>query len=124
MIVGENPMPLSASTLSGALTQAGQAAAGALSTAGKDLQGAFTTFVVPELQKIAAQIVSIEERTATGLLTEDAAKFMLAGQCDHTQSTVAAVSELTIFEVQNILNAALGAVRDVVNGAVHFALIP
>ena len=94
---------------------AGQAA----STGGKDITGDVQKFVIPQMQGIASQIITIE----TGGFDQATAQLLLSMELNHVSSVVCAVSELVALQVQNIINAALQAIAATVNGALGFALI-
>jgi len=112
-------MPLSLSELTNAMSAAARAAGRSASTAGKDLTGDVERFVVPQLEGIASQIISIE----TGGFDEDTAKLLMSMEINHVSSVICSVSELIALEVQNIINAALQAVAGLVNSSLRFALL-
>jgi hypothetical protein len=112
-------MPLSLSELANAMSAAARAAGRSASTAGKDLTGDVERFVVPQMEGIASQIISIE----TGGFDEDTAKLLMSMELNHVSSVVCSVSELIALEVQSIINAALQAVASVVNSSLRFALL-
>ena len=112
-------MPLSLSELTNAMSAAARSAGQSASTAGKDLTGDVERFVVPQMEGIASQIISIE----TGGFDEDTAKLLMSMELNHVSSVVCSVSELIALEVQSIINAALQAVASVVNSSLRFALL-
>ena len=112
-------MPLSLSELTNTMSAAARAAVRSASTAGRDLAGDVERFVVPQMEGIASQIISIE----TGGFDEDTAKLLMSMELNHVSSVVCSVSELIALEVQNIINAALQAVASVVNSSLRFALL-
>ena len=101
----------------------------AMTTAGKGLAGTvwtdMQTYAVPELQKIATQIVAIE----AGMLvvppqyTPDGAKALLDMQIQASLGVIVASTTLTLIAAQTAINQILAAVKDVVNGAVRFPLL-
>ena len=90
-------------------------------TLGEDLWDAIKTYAVPELQKIATQIVAIEENILS--YTPEGAKALLDMQLRATIGVIVAMTTLTLMAVQKAINEILAAVKDVVNQAVKFALI-
>ena len=78
------------------------------------------TFALPELQKIAVQIVSIEQNN----YPEDAAKALLDMQVRATVSVIVGMTTLVLLDVQAAINQILNAVKALVNAALPFALIP
>jgi hypothetical protein len=113
-------MPLSLSELTNAMSAAARAAGrSASSTAGKDLTGDVERFVLPQIEGIASQIISIE----TGDFDEATAKLLMSMEINHVSSVICSVSELVALEVQNIINAALQAVAGLVNTSLRFTLL-
>ena len=93
-------------------------------------EGAFTgcweqieSYTVPELQKVAATIVSIEANVAAKNYTQDVADLILRMQLRATQSVIVATTGLLLLQVEQALNKILGAIADVVNKAIGFPLI-
>jgi hypothetical protein len=93
-------------------------------------EGAFTgcweqieSYTVPELQKIAATIVSIEANVAARNYTQDVADLILRMQLRATQSVIVATTGLLLLQVEQALNKIMGAIADVVNKAIGFPLI-
>ena len=89
---------------------------------GSDLWNSIETFAVPELQKIAVQIVAIEENILS--FTPEGAKALLDMQLRASVGVIVAMTTLTLLAVQKAINEILAAVQGVVNQAVKFALIP
>jgi hypothetical protein len=79
------------------------------------------TYAIPELKKIAVQIVSIGENITQ--YTPEGAKILLEMQVKAAIGVIVAMTSLTMLAVQNAINAILGAVRDFVNGAIGIALL-
>ena len=90
-------------------------------TLGEDLWDAIKTYAVPELQKIATQIVAIEENILS--YTPEGAKALLDMQLRATIGVIVAMTTLTLMAVQKAINEILEAVKGVVNQAVKFGLI-
>lgn len=93
-------------------------------------EGAFTgswnevkSYTVPELEKIASTIVSIEANVAAGRYTQDTANLILRMQVRSTEAIIVATTGLVLLQVENAINAILAAIADVVNKAVGFPLI-
>ena len=112
-------MPLSLSDLTNARSAAARDAGRSASTAGKDFTGDVERFVLPQMEGIASQIISIE----TGGFDEDTAKLLMSMEINHVSSVICSVSELVALEVQNIINAALQAVASLVNSSLRFTLL-
>jgi hypothetical protein len=101
------------------MSAAAKAAGQRASTAGKDLTGDVESFVVPQMEGIASQIIAIE----TGGFDQATAKLLMSMELNHVSSVICSVSELAALEVQNIINAALQAVAAVVNTSLRFTLL-
>src|SRR5918996_4901939 len=93
-------------------------------------EGAFTgswqdikNYTVPELQKIASTIVSIEANVAAKNYTQEVANLILRMQLRATQSVIVATTGLLLLRVEEALNKILRAIADVVNTAIGFPLI-
>lgn len=79
------------------------------------------SYALPELQKIAVQIVAIAENHAD--YTVAGAKALLDMQVKASIGVIVAMTTLTLLAVQDAINAILDAVRGFVNGAIGFALL-
>jgi hypothetical protein len=93
-------------------------------------EGAFTgswqeirTYTIPELEKIASTIVSIEANVADRNYTREVANLILRMQLGATQSVIVATTGLVLLQVERALNEILSAVAGVVNTAIGFPLI-
>ena len=93
-------------------------------------EGAFTgswsevkSYTIPELEKIASTIVSIEANVAAGHYNQDTANLILRMQVRSTEAIIVATTGLVLLQGENAINAILRAVADVVNKAVGFPLI-
>ena len=93
-------------------------------------EGAFTgswqsikTYTVPELEKIASTIVSIEANVVARNYTQDVANLILRMQLRATQSVIVATTGLLLLQVEQALNKILSAIAGVVNSAIGFPLI-
>ena len=80
---------------------------------GSDLWNSIETFAVPELQKIAVQIVAIEENILS--FTPEGAKALLDMQLRASVGVIVAMTTLTLLAVQKAINEILAAVQGVVN---------
>jgi hypothetical protein len=111
-------MALDATTLVTAMTAAGQ-------TLGKALWKDMQTYTIPELNKIAIQILAIEEAMLKkpAPFTQDGATALLNMQITASIGVVVAMTTLTMLAVQTALNTILAAVKTMVNTAIGFALI-
>jgi hypothetical protein len=81
------------------------------------------TYTIPELQKIASTIVSIEANVAAKNYTQDVANLILRMQLRATQSVIVATTGLLLLHVEQALNQILSAIAGVVNKAIGFPLI-
>ena len=93
-------------------------------------EGAFTgswqdikNYTVPELEKIASTIVSIEANVAAKNYTQEVADLILRMQLRATQSVIVATTGLLLLQVEQAFNKILTAIADLVNTAVGFPLI-
>jgi len=107
-------MPLEVESLAGQMIQAGRTMTG-------DIWEKMSTFAIPELRKIATQIVAIAENADA--FTPAGAKALLDMQVKASLGIIAGMTELTLLAVQTAINAILDAVRGVVNGAIGFGLL-
>jgi len=80
-------------------------------------------FARPEVQRLARSVVDIAKLVAAGKVTKQQAKSLVAIHKNTTRVVFLTIEGLGIIAVENALNAAIGAIRDTVNGAVKFALI-
>ena len=76
-------------------------------------------YAVPEFHKIAIQIAAIE----TGGYSEPIAKKLLQMQVESAEDVLIALVDMTIFEIQEAINAVLRAVAGMVNAQLRFALL-
>lgn len=81
------------------------------------------SYTVPELEKVASTIASIEANVAAGRYTQETADLILRMQVRSAQSIIVATTGLVLLQVERALNAVLAAIADVVNKAVGFSLI-
>ena len=96
------------------LLQAGQGLAG-------DVWQQMKSFAVPELKKIAVQIVAIGEHLED--YTQEGARALLDMQMKAAAGVIVAMTTLTLLAVQEALNAIIAAVKQLVNSTLGFALI-
>jgi hypothetical protein len=95
------------------------AAEGAFAGSWQDIR----RYTIPELEKIASTIVSIEANVVAGNYTQEVANLILRMQLRATQSVIVATTGLVLLQVEQALNKILSAVADVVNTAIGFPLI-
>jgi len=76
-----------------------------------------------ETRKTADTLASIERLLLAGQINSKQAKALLRMQRNSAQSVLLTIEGLGLLTVESAINAALGAVRDTVNGAVGFALL-
>ena len=107
-------MSLNVDGLSGQLISAGKGLAG-------NIWSQMETYAIPELKKIAVQIVAIAENIDD--YTEKGAKALLKMQVTASVGVIVAMTSLVLFEVEKAINAILDAVRELVNGKLPFPLL-
>ena len=88
---------------------------------GSSLLSQASNYALPELTKIATQIVAIEMHSAD--YTQDGARALLDMQVRASVGVIVAMTTLVLLDVQDAINAILQAVKGVVNGAVGFVLL-
>jgi hypothetical protein len=76
-----------------------------------------------ESQKLAHSLVQIATLRATGQITEGECSVMLEMQKNATRTVLLAVEGMGLIMVEMAINAALAAVKGVVNDAIGFALL-
>lgn len=96
------------------MLQAGQGLAG-------DVWQQMKSFAIPELKKIAVQIVAIGEHLED--YTPAGARALLDMQMKAAAGVIVAMTTLTLLAVQEALNAIIAAVQQLVNSTLGFALI-
>ncbi len=82
-----------------------------------------SAYFVSESRMFAERFAAIARMRAEGVISEERARSHVAFQKDAWETVLVAAYGLTQLMVEQALNAALDAVRDVVNAAVGFALI-
>jgi Asp-tRNA(Asn)/Glu-tRNA(Gln) amidotransferase B subunit len=92
-------------------------------SSGKTLFEKARTFLVPELQQVAMRIAAIEISVRDGEISAKIAKELMVMQVDSAVDVIVAMTELTVFQAEILINAALKAVKDVVNTAIGFRLL-
>jgi hypothetical protein len=80
-------------------------------------------FAKPELQRLARSMVDIVRLIEEAKVTKQQAKALLKIHRNTTQIVLLTIEGLGIIAVQNAVNAALGAVRTVINRAAGFTLL-
>lgn len=96
--------------------------AAAKGSLGKDFPKA-KDFAKPELSKLAQSLLDIAELSAAGKISPQEATALLEIHRNTTRIVLLTIKGLGLIAVENAINAALGAVRDTVNGAIGFALV-
>jgi len=76
-----------------------------------------------EMKSIAESIVLIQKLRALGKITEQQASMLLEMKRNTTRIVLLAVDGMTLLMVEETINAAIKAVRDVVNKSLKFALL-
>ena len=76
-----------------------------------------------EMKKIGEKILEIEKMKLEGTTTDERAKLLLNIQVNASKTVLLAVKGITKIMEEQAINAALGAIRDVVNKAIGFSLL-
>jgi hypothetical protein len=76
-----------------------------------------------EAEKMAKTLATITELHVAGKIDEQQAQALLDMQKHSMQAVVLAIEGIGVVAAQNSINAALGAVKDVVNKAIGFPLL-
>jgi hypothetical protein len=103
-------------------TLASQMLGAALPILKKDAQDA-EAFAKTEFTKIAQTIASIGEQVAAGQITPPQASLLLEMQTSASRNVLLTLKGLALLAAEEAINAALGAIKTVVNTAVGFGLI-
>lgn len=80
-------------------------------------------YAKPELKRLAASLADIAKLHAAGKVNKRQAKALLRIHSNTTQTVLLTINGLGVVAVEDAINAALGAARDVVNTAVGFRLV-
>jgi hypothetical protein len=80
-------------------------------------------FAEPQFDNLARSLVTIGEMTVEGTITAPEAAALLEVHKNTTRMVLLTAKGLGLLAVENAINAALGAVRDTVNGALGVALL-
>lgn len=81
------------------------------------------SFAKTEFLKIAQTMEGINEQKAAGQINPEQASLLLDMQTLASRNVLLTLKGLDLLAVENAINAALSAVKDVVNKAVGFTLI-
>lgn len=76
-----------------------------------------------EMKKIGEKILEIEKMKLEGTATEEKAKLLLDIQMNASKTVLLTVQGMAKIMAEQAINAALGAIKDIVNKALGFALI-
>jgi hypothetical protein len=76
-----------------------------------------------EAQKMAHALANITQLVASKSIDEGQAKALLDMQKHASQAVLLTIEGIGLIAAQNAINAALGAVKGVVNGAIGFPLL-
>lgn len=80
-------------------------------------------YAKPELTRLAQAMVDIGKLLAEGKITEAEARSLLEIHKNTTRIVFLTIEGLGLIAVENAINAALGAVKETVNGALGFVLL-
>ncbi len=94
--------------------------AAARASLGRDWSKA-RAFAEPQFDNLARSLVSIGDLTVRGTITAPEAAALLEIHKNTTRTVLLTVKGLGLLAAENAINAALGAVRDTVNGAIGVA---
>ena len=76
-----------------------------------------------EFKKIGQNILDIEKNTLQGNYSENQVRILFDIQRNATKTVLLTLEGMTLIMTEQAINAALGAIRDVVNKAIGFTLI-
>lgn len=76
-----------------------------------------------ELEKLVTTLVQIEKLKLSGQIGEAEASVLFEMQKNTARAVMLALQGMSLLLVEGAINAALGAVRDIVNTALGFALL-
>ena len=107
-------MAVDTKALTGSMLEAGRTLVG-------DVWRQMETFAAPELEKISVQVAALAAPDAPWSREESTLLFEM--QLEAAASVIVAMTSLVLLAVKNAINAIIGAVRDVINGAVGFPLV-
>ena len=79
--------------------------------------------VIPTMASIARSLAVIGGRLADGTYTRDIADVEVAAQIDAAAAVIVRFANRILKEIQDIINAVIDAVKQVINAAVRTALI-
>jgi hypothetical protein len=79
--------------------------------------------VIPTMASIARSLAVIGGRLADGTYTKDIADVEVAAQIDAAAAVIVRFANRMLKEIQDIINAVIDAVKQVINAAVQAALI-
>ena len=80
-------------------------------------------YVAAECKKFALTIAAIETERESGDLDQEEAAILIGMQRTSMSTVLTAAQGLSALMAQTAINAAIGAVRDLVNGVFGFALL-
>jgi hypothetical protein len=80
-------------------------------------------YATTEFKKIGESIRFIGEQVAAGKMDEEEAELQLSIQQHASRSALLAAEGLGLLAAEEAINAALGAIKDVVNNALKFTLL-
>lgn len=85
---------------------------------------AISTYAEEEFAKIAQNLVDIERMLAEGKISEKKARMQIQMQKNAAESVLLAVEGMTVLVIEELINAALGAIKGIVNKATGFSILP
>jgi hypothetical protein len=80
-------------------------------------------FAEPQLDNLARSLITVGEMAAEGSISAQEAAALLEVHKNTTRTVLLTSKGLGLLAVENAINAALGAVRDTVNGALGVTLL-
>jgi hypothetical protein len=81
------------------------------------------SYAETEFKKLAETLALIIREKETGAITEEEAAILLDMQKQATRAVLTAVEGLGVLAAEEAINAALGAVKDIVNRAIGWTLL-
>jgi hypothetical protein len=80
-------------------------------------------FAEPQFDNLARSLVSVGQMAAEGTITVQEATVLLEVHKNTTRTVLLTAKGLGLLAVENAINAALGAVKETLNGALGVALL-
>lgn len=100
-----------------------EAMVNAVETSFKESWPQIKDYATTELDKIATTLVSIETLYKTNQISKGESSILFEMQLNSARAVLLAIQGMTLILVEKVINNALEAVKDIVNGLIGFTLI-